>query len=95
MNANTELSLSRRSMLQSTGALVVSFSLADIGPALAADVAPAAPAGRPPLLPTELDFPGLRSPRTVLSLSISARSMAVRVPIFAWRKSSPMNSTFR
>jgi nicotinate dehydrogenase subunit B len=53
MNANTNLSLSRRLMLQSTGALIVSFSGA--GEALAASVAPAAPAGRPALHPTQLD----------------------------------------
>src|SRR5262247_1212243 len=57
MNANTNLSLSRRAMLQSTGALVISFSMADFGEALAqtAGPAPAVPAGRPPLMPTELD----------------------------------------
>jgi len=55
MNANTNLSLSRRSVLQSTGAIVISFSMTGLGEAMAADVAPQAPAGRPPLLPTELD----------------------------------------
>src|SRR5215813_1147878 len=58
MNANTDLSLSRRSMLQSTGALIVTFSVADFGEAMAAETAspaPAIPAGRPPLRPTELD----------------------------------------
>jgi nicotinate dehydrogenase subunit B len=53
MNANTDLSLSRRAMLQSAGALVVSFS--SVGEALAAGIAPTAPAGRPPLHPTQLD----------------------------------------
>src|SRR5262249_31934718 len=59
MNANTDLSLSRRSMLQSTGAVIVTFSVADFGSAMAAETAaspaPAIPAGRPPLRPTELD----------------------------------------
>jgi len=52
MNANTELSLSRRALLQSSGALVIAFSLADAGEALAQA---GAAAGKPPLLPTELD----------------------------------------
>jgi CO/xanthine dehydrogenase Mo-binding subunit len=55
LNANSGRSLSRRLMLQSTGALVISFSMADIGEALAAGPTPAVPAGRPPLMPTELD----------------------------------------
>src|SRR5215831_6658818 len=50
MNANTDMSLSRRTLLQSTGALVVSFSLADAGEVLAQ-----AADKKPPLLPTELD----------------------------------------
>jgi CO/xanthine dehydrogenase Mo-binding subunit len=50
MNANTDMSLSRRALLQSTGALVVSFSLADAG-----DVLAQAADKKPPLLPTELD----------------------------------------
>ena len=52
MNANTDLSLSRRTLLQSTGALVVAFSMADAGNLLAAA---AGPDGKPPLVPTELD----------------------------------------
>ena len=52
MNANTELALSRRTLLQSTGALVVAFSMSDAGDVLAQ----AAAAGtKPALLPTELD----------------------------------------
>jgi CO/xanthine dehydrogenase Mo-binding subunit len=52
MNANTELSLSRRALLQSTGALVVAFSAGDATKVFAQ----AAPAGgKPPLIPTELD----------------------------------------
>ncbi|HYM18034.1 MAG TPA: molybdopterin cofactor-binding domain-containing protein [Micropepsaceae bacterium] len=50
MNAETNLSLSRRALLQSTGALVVSFSLAEAGEVLAA-----AADKKPPLVPTELD----------------------------------------
>jgi CO/xanthine dehydrogenase Mo-binding subunit len=50
MNAETNLSLSRRTLLQSTGALVVSFSLADAG-----DVLAQAADKKPPLVPTELD----------------------------------------
>lgn len=45
------LSVSRRAMLQSTGALCVAFSLGNTGKLLAQTVA----AGKPPLLPTELD----------------------------------------
>ena len=52
MNVNTDLSLSRRNVLQGTGALVVAFSMAEVGQVLAA--APTAD-GKPPLLPTELD----------------------------------------
>jgi nicotinate dehydrogenase subunit B len=52
MNANTELSLSRRALLQSTGALVLSFSMADAGNVMAQM---AGTGGRPPLVPTELD----------------------------------------
>jgi nicotinate dehydrogenase subunit B len=52
MNANTDLSLSRRNVLQGTGALVVAFSMADAGKVLAAA---AGADGKPPLLPTELD----------------------------------------
>ena len=52
MNANTDLSLSRRNLLQSTGALVVAFSVADVGQVFAAATGAD---GRPPLLPTELD----------------------------------------
>ena len=50
MNADTNLSLSRRAMLQSTGALVVTFSMAD-----AADVIAQTADKKPPLVPTELD----------------------------------------
>jgi CO/xanthine dehydrogenase Mo-binding subunit len=50
MNANTEFS--RRSMLQSTGAVVIAFSMGGTAEALAQT---ATPAGRPPLVPTELD----------------------------------------
>jgi CO/xanthine dehydrogenase Mo-binding subunit len=50
MNANTDLS--RRDVLQSTGALFVAFSMGDAGAAMAAAVTND---GRPPLLPTELD----------------------------------------
>ena len=50
MNANTEFS--RRSMLKSTGAVVVAFSMSGTAEALAQT---ATPAGRPPLVPTELD----------------------------------------
>ena len=50
MNANTDLS--RRNVLQSTGALFVAFSMADAGTAMAAATSAD---GRPPLLPTELD----------------------------------------
>ena len=46
-----ELSLSRRTLLQSSGALVVAFSLSDTGKALAQ----AAGSTKPPLHPTELD----------------------------------------
>jgi len=53
MNANTELSLSRRTMLQSTGALVVAFSMSEAGDALAQMAAVGG--GKPALLPTELD----------------------------------------
>ena len=52
MNVNTDLSLSRRNVLQGTGALVVAFSMADASQVLAA--APGAD-GKPPLIPTELD----------------------------------------
>ena len=52
MNANTDMSLSRRTLLQSTGALVVAFSMGDSTQLLAAA---AGADGRPPLLPTELD----------------------------------------
>jgi nicotinate dehydrogenase subunit B len=52
MNANTDLSLSRRTVMQGTGALVVAFSMADAGKVLAAA---AGPDGKPPLVPTELD----------------------------------------
>ena len=45
------LSLSRRAMLQSTGALCVAFSLGNAGKVFAQG----AEAGKPPLLPTELD----------------------------------------
>ena len=34
MNANTDLSVSRRNVLQGTGALVVAFSMADAGKVL-------------------------------------------------------------
>jgi CO/xanthine dehydrogenase Mo-binding subunit len=53
MNANTELSLSRRTMLQSTGALVVAFSMSEAGDVLAQMAAVGG--GKPALLPTELD----------------------------------------
>ena len=36
MNVNTDLSLSRRNVLQGTGALVVAFSMADASQVLAA-----------------------------------------------------------
>ncbi|HXJ00740.1 MAG TPA: molybdopterin cofactor-binding domain-containing protein [Micropepsaceae bacterium] len=52
MNANIPSSVSRRSVLQGTGALVVAFSMADTGNVMAAT---AGADGRPPLLPTELD----------------------------------------
>src|SRR5262245_61927670 len=52
MNANTEFS--RRSVLKSTGAVVIAFSMGGAAEALAQN-APATPAGRPPLVPTELD----------------------------------------
>ena len=47
MNANMELSLSRRTMLQSTGALVVAFSMADMTDA--ADVIAQTADKKPPL----------------------------------------------
>lgn len=47
----TDLNFSRRVLLQSAGALVVAVSCADAGKVLAQVVA----AGKPPLLPTELD----------------------------------------
>jgi nicotinate dehydrogenase subunit B len=50
MNANTEFS--RRSVLQSTGAVVIAFSMAGAAEAFAQATAAA---GRPPLIPTELD----------------------------------------
>src|SRR6266446_4440858 len=53
MNANTELSLSRRALLQSTGGLVVAFSMTDAGDVLAQ--AAAVGGAKPALLPTELD----------------------------------------
>lgn len=53
MNANANLSLSRRTMLQSTGALVISISMVEGADVLAQTTA--APAGRPALIPTELD----------------------------------------
>ena len=49
MNANTDLS--RRDVLQSTGALFIAFSITDAGAAMAAT----ATDGKPPMLPTELD----------------------------------------
>src|SRR5258708_16905379 len=52
MNATTDLPLSRRTVLQGTGALVVAFSMADAGKVLAAS---AGADGKPPLVPTELD----------------------------------------
>jgi nicotinate dehydrogenase subunit B len=52
MNANTDLPLSRRTVVQGTGALVVAFSMADAGKVLAAT---AGADGKPPLIPTELD----------------------------------------
>jgi CO/xanthine dehydrogenase Mo-binding subunit len=52
MNVKTPSSVSRRSVLQGTGALVVAFSMADAGSVLAAT---AGADGKPPLLPTELD----------------------------------------
>ena len=52
MNANTDLSLSRRTLLQSTGGLVVAFSVGDAGQVFAAATGAD---GKPPLLPTELD----------------------------------------
>ena len=52
MNANTDLSLSRRALLQSTGGLVVAFSMGDAGQVFAAATGTD---GKPPLLPTELD----------------------------------------
>ena len=52
MNANTDLSLSRRALLQSTGGLVVAFSVGDAGQVFAAATGAD---GKPPLLPTELD----------------------------------------
>jgi nicotinate dehydrogenase subunit B len=52
MNAITNLSLSRRALLQSTGALVVSFAIPD---AVAQVTGSAIPAGKPALHPTELD----------------------------------------
>src|SRR5450432_1889884 len=52
MNANTDLSVSRRNVLQGTGALVVAFSMTDAGKVLAAT---AGVDGKPPLIPTELD----------------------------------------
>ncbi len=53
MNANTDFSLSRRTLLQSTGALVVTFSMTDAAKVLAQVVQP--PSGKPSLIPTELD----------------------------------------
>ena len=50
MNANTEFS--RRSVLQSTGAVVIAFSM---GGAAEAFAQAAASSGKPPLVPTELD----------------------------------------
>jgi CO/xanthine dehydrogenase Mo-binding subunit len=52
MNAITNLSLSRRALLQSTGALVVSFAIPD---AVAQVAGSAIPADKPALHPTELD----------------------------------------
>jgi CO/xanthine dehydrogenase Mo-binding subunit len=52
MNTNTDLSLSRRTMLQGTGALVVTFSMSEAGDVLAQASAGGA---KPALLPTELD----------------------------------------
>jgi nicotinate dehydrogenase subunit B len=52
MNANLNPTLSRRAMLQASGALVVAFSMADPGKVMA-QIMP--PAGKPPLIPTELD----------------------------------------
>jgi CO/xanthine dehydrogenase Mo-binding subunit len=52
MNSNIETTLSRRTLLQSTGALVVAFSMADAGKVLAQA---AGANGKPPLIPTELD----------------------------------------
>jgi CO/xanthine dehydrogenase Mo-binding subunit len=54
MNARTDLSLSRREFLKTSGALIVSAT----GPAFVGDALAQAPAGvsvKPPLLPTELD----------------------------------------
>jgi nicotinate dehydrogenase subunit B len=56
MNANTEFSLSRRTMLQGTGALVITFSMGGTTQAVAqmpVMAAPAAPKGA--LHPTDLD----------------------------------------
>ncbi len=54
MNANTELSLSRRTMLQGTGALVIAFSMGGTTEVLGQIMAaPAAPKGS--LHPTDLD----------------------------------------
>ena len=52
MNANTDLSLTRRALMQSAGGLVVAFSVGDAGQVFAAATGAD---GKPPLLPTELD----------------------------------------
>ena len=50
----TDLALSRRTLLQSGGALLIAFSLADSGKLLA-QAAQNAPDAKPPLAPTEMD----------------------------------------